>query len=297
MVEGHDSMKHHDDAVGSVKSAYAKFADEFETHGNRFNIGYLLNKAMVDWRLLEYIRMRHGFEKLREMKVLNVGCSEPIDEIFMSDIFGGWTAVDFSPQSIRSAEGIVRKELSEERSEKIHLTTADATSLPFPDGSFDVVVSYSALEHIPDPAGRRSAIREISRVLKDDGYAAITMPNKYSGFYFTHKRLMKENASNYGYAHLYTPVELELFLSCAGLKPFRFASEYEMMNLPRILEWLFSPLRLFGSRIGFLCVKTQPDNKTPLKCFVENRWYLKTPAALLYPLIYGKRRRFETDRP
>jgi SAM-dependent methyltransferase len=51
--------------------------------------------------------------------------------------------------------------------------TADATSLPFPDGAFDRVIAAEILEHIPDDW---RAMAEIARVLRPGGVAAITVP-------------------------------------------------------------------------------------------------------------------------
>jgi SAM-dependent methyltransferase len=45
--------------------------------------------------------------------------------------------------------------------------------MSFPDNSFDLVVSFSALHHVPTV---RTHIREISRVLDPDGYALISEP-------------------------------------------------------------------------------------------------------------------------
>jgi ubiquinone/menaquinone biosynthesis C-methylase UbiE len=55
------------------------------------------------------------------------------------------------------------------------LRQADARALPFPDGSFDVVYCYHALEHIPEPV---RAIREIARVLRSGGSYFICTPNR-----------------------------------------------------------------------------------------------------------------------
>jgi SAM-dependent methyltransferase len=51
--------------------------------------------------------------------------------------------------------------------------TADATSLPFPDGAFDRVIAAEILEHVPDD---RAAMTEIARVLRPGGTAAVTVP-------------------------------------------------------------------------------------------------------------------------
>jgi len=56
------------------------------------------------------------------------------------------------------------------------LQYGDATALDFPDRKFDLVYSYHALEHIPD---YRRALREIRRVLADDGCYFIGTPNRH----------------------------------------------------------------------------------------------------------------------
>lgn len=50
---------------------------------------------------------------------------------------------------------------------------ADATKLPLKDGSVDMVITESTLEHIPD---MEPAIREIHRVVKPGGYVYISIP-------------------------------------------------------------------------------------------------------------------------
>lgn len=47
-------------------------------------------------------------------------------------------------------------------------------SLPFADGSFDVVVSSEAIEHTPDPG---AAVAELCRVLKPGGHLVLSTPN------------------------------------------------------------------------------------------------------------------------
>lgn len=49
----------------------------------------------------------------------------------------------------------------------------DATAIPVPDGSFDVVLCTEVLEHVPDPAG---VVREIGRVLRPGGTLLLTAP-------------------------------------------------------------------------------------------------------------------------
>ena len=56
---------------------------------------------------------------------------------------------------------------------RVELVDGDARKLPFPDNSFDVILSSWALHNIYDPAGRETAVGEIVRVLKPGGRLAI----------------------------------------------------------------------------------------------------------------------------
>ena len=54
----------------------------------------------------------------------------------------------------------------------------DARYLPFETGSFDVVFSYSVLQHFSKPDAR-VALGEVRRVLRDRGSSLIQMPNQF----------------------------------------------------------------------------------------------------------------------
>lgn len=53
--------------------------------------------------------------------------------------------------------------------------TIDVTDIDYPDGSFDVIICSHVLEHVPDD---RKAMRELSRVLSDDGWVLVMVPIK-----------------------------------------------------------------------------------------------------------------------
>jgi len=52
---------------------------------------------------------------------------------------------------------------------------SDLTGLAFPDASFDVIICYHVLEHIPND---QAAMRELVRVLKPGGMAFIQVPRR-----------------------------------------------------------------------------------------------------------------------
>ena len=68
-------------------------------------------------------------------------------------------ATDASPEMIAQAK-------QGNCSAKLHFSVQDMFHLPYADGSFDIVIVANALHIVPEP---EKALREIRRVLKDDG--------------------------------------------------------------------------------------------------------------------------------
>ena len=99
------------------------------------------------------------------------------------------------------------------RKKGANCTVGDAYSIPFPDGSFDLVMSITMFEFIHDP---EKVLGEIHRVLKPGGEVIIgTMNGRSAWFLFKRlKSLFVETA--YRYARFYTPSELESLLRKAG---------------------------------------------------------------------------------
>jgi SAM-dependent methyltransferase len=82
---------------------------------------------------------------------------------------------------------------------------ADATALPFPAESFDVVVLAEVLEHLEDDAG---ALSEAARVLRPRGILAVTVPRN-PAWYSRSDRWA-------GHVRRYTRVELTRRVEAAG---------------------------------------------------------------------------------
>jgi ubiquinone/menaquinone biosynthesis C-methylase UbiE len=248
-------MSENIDNGNKVHEAYNKYADKIIENGYRFNPVYIATKALSDWFLMTGI-------DLKGKQVLNIGCAEPIDEMQFVEKVAKWVALDINENLIKTAEEIARRKLSPSLFNKLQFVRDDATSMSFPDGTFDVVVSFSVIEHIPGIQERQKVFNEISRVLKPGGLAVVTVPNKISTFFFAHNKSEKLKTSDYGYAHLYTRGELKKSLLTAGLKPTVFASEYSALmslpsRLPEPLVIFLSLFQRFGERMGFLAIKAE----------------------------------------
>ncbi len=66
---------------------------------------------------------------------------------------------------------------------------ADATALPFGDGTFETVISNCVIEHIPDNA---TVLKEIARVLRPGGTFATTLPSEHFGEFLLGSTLLRQ---------------------------------------------------------------------------------------------------------
>lgn len=82
-----------------------------------------------------------------------------------------WSQVD---QANNSSAATMRNAEIEGVADRVEVHDGDMRKLPFADATFDAVAAHFAIHNISQPAGRREAIREIARVLKPGGQAALS---------------------------------------------------------------------------------------------------------------------------
>jgi SAM-dependent methyltransferase len=106
-----------------------------------------------------------------------------------------YTGVDISSETIAIAS-------ERYKNPSVTFVTADATKLPFPDSTFDTVISLETFEHLKSP---ESIVREFNRVLKPGGVLIASAPtiehdefcentfgkNPYHHYRFTQKNLVE----------------------------------------------------------------------------------------------------------
>ena len=99
---------------------------------------------------------------VRDKHVLDIGAG-PLAIIAARDFNCTVTNIEVSEDSVREAKRDVENEGLED---KITVEHGDATALPYPDKSFEVVISYGVLHHIAIES-RKKFIHEIMRVAKE----------------------------------------------------------------------------------------------------------------------------------
>ena len=108
-------------------------------------------------------------------RVLDVGCGEGRHSWEACKRSCLVYALDINEVDLKKAHYTLRLlEQQGETTGKWLLLKGDITSLPFKDGSFDKIICSEVLELIPEDI---QGIRELVRVLKDDGTLAVSVPS------------------------------------------------------------------------------------------------------------------------
>ena len=95
-------------------------------------------------------------------RALDVACGPGLLARAFAPRVASYLGVDLTPAMVEKARRIA----SEAGLGNARFEVADATRLPFPEGSFDLVLTRLALHHMPDPA---HALAEMARVLVPGG--------------------------------------------------------------------------------------------------------------------------------
>lgn len=127
----------------------------------------------------------------RDRRVLDVGCGVGYGAALLKQAGAAEVvAVDVAEAVIE----VARQEVPE----GVLCEVADARSLPYGDGSFDLVVCLETIEHVEDPD---RVLDELARVVRRDGLLLISSPNR--------NRYVPGNPHH---RHEYTPPELRAAL-------------------------------------------------------------------------------------
>jgi ubiquinone/menaquinone biosynthesis C-methylase UbiE len=144
------------------------------------------------------------------------------------------TGLDISENMLKKARGNAGQA---GLSDKIKFVLANADNLPFPDGYFDLVISYASLHHWFRP---ELVFKEAQRVVRKGG-AVIIRDNRrvygnkfWEAFIWLLRRFMnKRHRENWPKAIMasYTIPEVRGILEKAGLKEYRISADFFRFDL------------------------------------------------------------------
>jgi ubiquinone/menaquinone biosynthesis C-methylase UbiE len=105
----------------------------------------------------------------------------------------------------------------------VRLTAADALFLPFPNNTFDWVISIATYHHIKGREERAKAFIELKRILKPEGEAFLTVWNHGQPRFWLKSKEQRvpwrlKGETVHRYYHLFSYGELRRLLCKAGLQ-------------------------------------------------------------------------------
>jgi SAM-dependent methyltransferase len=156
------------------------------------------------------------------------------------------TAIDASAEAVAAAR---------RRHPELDARVADVRALPFDDGSFDVVVSTSTLDHFGSRDEVGAALRELHRVLAPGGLAVVTLDNPRNPLVALRNALPLRPLARIGLVPYYVgptlgPRGLRAALEGAGFAVEEVAA---VMHVPRVAARALRPslrLLLAGERLS-----------------------------------------------
>lgn len=159
-----------------------------------------VEKDDIDFHEVEFNRMWQAVSPLRPAsprpfkRALDIGGGGGMHSAFLTRIAERVICMDFADQNANYGGEFIKllKEKFERNnaafdSTRLEFHAGDAMDLVYRDGAFDLVVSFNAFEHIPDPA---RAAAEVVRVLSRGGIAYLTFDPLWacdSGSHFFHR--------------------------------------------------------------------------------------------------------------
>ena len=192
---------------------------------------------------------------LRGKRVLEVGAGTGRDSFGMVGKGASIFMLDYSTNSLR-----IIKNLAEEEKIPVSPVGGNAFSLPFPDGSFDVVFHQGLLEHFREEQAT-SLLKENIRVLKHGGLLLVDVPQRYHIYTVMKHILIAMDKWFAGWEREFSVGELERLLRSLGVQP-----------VYRYGEWMYPSLFYRVVRETFKKIGVGlPLNPTPVKPLTNMR--------------------------
>jgi len=181
-------------------------------------------------------------------KVLDVGCGTGIYSLLFLNMGLKVTGIDQSDSMLEKAG---------EKTNKINFIKADAYNLPFPNESFDLVVSVTMFEFLDYP---QRAAREAYRVLSPGGRLVICVIGAKSTWAKLYKEKAKtEYQSPYKAARFYTLEEVINFIPEVSYTDYQIALHFgpdaDLNNKELLLKKEIQGQRKKDDTGGFICVR------------------------------------------
>ncbi|MEO8164124.1 MAG: class I SAM-dependent methyltransferase [Betaproteobacteria bacterium] len=182
-----------------------------------------------------------------QKQYLEIGCGTGRFTVPLAERVNKLTAVDISKEMLKVTEEKLRARGLEK---KVRLIEGDAKHICLPDAQFDVILSFNAINHIPDYG---DVIKEAARLLKPGGVLVLGYPSLFS-LYFPYAVLVnvcKKSLRRGVYTKWPSTSYIERLGRTLNLRPEMARGQFHFPLLQN--KWLASAVA-FGMRaLGGLC--------------------------------------------
>lgn len=130
-----------------------------------YSMDYPPNAFSIDQRTkaLRTLLLKHGEQNYRKKLLLEIGCGS-------GGILKEYSNLGFQSSNLFGIDLLLdRLEEARINIPPANLVNSDGQMLPFPSGTFDLVVQYTAFSSILDPSIKKKMALEMHRALKPDG--------------------------------------------------------------------------------------------------------------------------------
>lgn len=187
--------------------------------------------------LMHVATYKYSLPYIDGKKVLDYGCGSGYGSSLISKSCSQIIGVDVSNEAISHAN----KHFNAPNLSYLQIKRAEDAPLPFPDASFDVVLSFQVIEHVENvPA----YLREIERVLVPGGYILIATPDRSSRLFSFQKPWNMWHLREYSQEQFHRELS-DYFLN---VKVLQIGGERNILkielNRTKKLKWILLPVTL-----------------------------------------------------
>lgn len=154
---------------------------------------------------------------------------------------------------------------------ELDVRLADGSDLPFADNSFEVVLSFDVIEHIPDT---NAHLAEVRRVLKPGGYYLLQTPNKWTNIPFEMVRWSTRYGVRRMFDFLKPPQHCSLHSYWQLKRRMRDNGfTIRFYDIPVVNEYFVDKVQTYLGKTGAAVLKVANPDKLPLP--LRTNFYVK----------------------
>jgi SAM-dependent methyltransferase len=183
-------------------------------------------------------------------KVLEIGCGMGLILSWLAEHGHDAIGIDMNPAAVAACK------------DDLTVLEANGEDLPFEDESFEIVMSFDVLEHIPDTDRH---LLEVRRVLRPGGWYLFQTPNKWTNIPFEILRWSKRYGIRRAFDFLKPPQHCSLhnyWQLRRRLHKHGFAVEY--YDVPVVNEYFKNKVKKFAGNAGLVALQILNPDRLPV---------------------------------